>query len=188
MQRVGFNHADNLLGKNSVIDELVNDLDDSNWEEVEVVGWLYQFYNSEVKESVGGLKNNAVSKRYLPTVTQLFTPKWIVKYMLQNSLGKLYMSLYPNSKIYEQWEYYLTKDEEPSKIVPEHIAKVEDITLIDPACGSGHILIEALTYSIKCTWNAAIIRERFRLSLWKITYVVWKLINVQRRLLIYVWS
>ena len=134
---------DNLLGKNSVIDELVNDLDDSNWEEVEVVGWLYQFYNSEVKESVGGLKNNAVSKRYLPTVTQLFTPKWIVKYMLQNSLGKLYMSLYPNSKIYEQWEYYLTKDEEPSKIVPEHIAKVEDITLIDPACGSGHILIEA---------------------------------------------
>lgn len=134
---------DNLLGKNSVIDELVHNLDDSNWEEVEVVGWLYQFYNSEVKERVGGLKNNSVSKRYLPTVTQLFTPKWIVKYMLQNSLGKLYMSLYPNSKIYEQWEYCLTKDEEPSKIVPEHITKVEDIKLIDPACGSGHILIEA---------------------------------------------
>lgn len=134
---------DNLLGKNSVIDDLVNSLDDSNWEEVEVVGWLYQFYNSEVKEKVGGLKNNAVSKRYLPTVTQLFTPKWIVKYMLQNSLGKLYMSLYPNSKLYEQWEYYLTTDETPSKIVPEHITNVEDIKLIDPACGSGHILIEA---------------------------------------------
>lgn len=134
---------DNLLGKTSVIDELVNSLDASNWEEVEVVGWLYQFYNSEVKERVGGLKNNAVSKRYLPTVTQLFTPKWVVKYMLQNSLGKLYMSLYPNSKIYEQWEYYLAKDEAPSKILPEHITKIEDIKLIDPACGSGHILIEA---------------------------------------------
>lgn len=134
---------DNLLGKNNVIDELINNLDDSNWDEVEVVGWLYQFYNSEVKEKVGGLKNNAVSKRYLPTVTQLFTPKWIVKYMLQNSLGKLYMSLYPSSKLNEQWEYYLTKDETPSKIVPEHITKVEDIKLIDPACGSGHILIEA---------------------------------------------
>ena len=134
---------DNLLGKNSVIDDLVNSLDDSNWEEVEVVGWLYQFYNSEVKERVGGLKNNAVSKRYLPTVTQLFTPKWIVKYMLQNSLGKLYMSLYPSSKLYEQWEYYLTKDEIPSKIVPEHITRIEDIKLIDPACGSGHILIES---------------------------------------------
>jgi hypothetical protein len=134
---------DNLLGKNNVIDELINSLDDSNWDEVEVVGWLYQFYNSEVKERVGGLKNNAVSKRYLPTVTQLFTPKWIVKYMLQNSLGKLYMSLYPNSKLYEQWEYYLTKDETPSKIVPEHITKVEDVKMIDPACGSGHILIEA---------------------------------------------
>lgn len=134
---------DNLLSKNSVIDELVNSLDDSNWEEVEVVGWLYQFYNSEVKERVGGLKNNAVSKRYLPTVTQLFTPKWVVKYMLQNSLGKLYMSLYPSSKLYEQWEYYLTKDEIPSKILPEHITKLEDIRLIDPACGSGHILIES---------------------------------------------
>ena len=134
---------DNLLGKNSVIDELVHDLDDRNWEEVEVVGWLYQFYNSEVKERVGGLKNKAVSKRYLPTVTQLFTPKWVVKYMLQNSLGKLYMSLYPTSKLYQQWEYYLSKDETPSKILPDHINKIEDIKMIDPACGSGHILIEA---------------------------------------------
>ena len=134
---------DNLLGKTSVIDELVNSLDASNWQEVEVVGWLYQFYNSEVKERVGGLKNNAVSKRYLPTVTQLFTPKWVVKYMLQNSLGKLYMSLYPSSKLYEKWEYYLSKDETPSKILPDHINKVEDIKMIDPACGSGHILIES---------------------------------------------
>ena len=134
---------DNLLGKNSVIDELVHDLDDRNWEEVEVVGWLFQFYNSEVKERVGGLKNKAVSKRYLPTVTQLFTPKWVVKYMLQNSLGKLYMSLHPSSKLYEQWQYYLSKDETPSKILPDHINKIEDIKMIDPACGSGHILIES---------------------------------------------
>lgn len=79
----------------------MNDLDDSNWEEVEVVGWLYQFYNSEVKESVGGLKNNAVSKRYLPTVTQLFQRKMDCKNICFKILGKLYMSLYPNSKIYE---------------------------------------------------------------------------------------
>ncbi|MEH7573663.1 Eco57I restriction-modification methylase domain-containing protein, partial [Cytobacillus firmus] len=113
----------------------------SRSDNVEVLGWLYQYYMSEKKEQVGGLRNNAVKKEDLPVVTQLFTPKWIVQYMLQNSLGKLYDEKYEENQLAQDWEYYL-KHEENYDLHPE-FELLEDIKIIDPACGSGHILIYA---------------------------------------------
>ncbi|MED0986697.1 BREX-1 system adenine-specific DNA-methyltransferase PglX [Bacillus paramycoides] len=129
-----------LLHADSLINKLVNELDEVDFEEVEVIGWLYQFYMSEKKEQVGGLKNNAVKKEDLPVVTQLFTPKWIVQYMVQNSLGKLYDEWKPENNLVKDWEYYLKSAE---KLPIPDVATLEEIKVIDPACGSGHILVYA---------------------------------------------
>lgn len=133
---------DNLLSVGSVIDEMLTTTTPTDWQEVEVIGWLYQYYQSEVKERVGGLKNVAVAKRYLPTVTQLFTPKWIVRYMLQNSLGKLYDEKFNGSTLVKTFDYYL-KRENNEPLIPQSFDKLEDLRIVDPACGSGNILIEA---------------------------------------------
>ncbi len=96
---------------------------------------------SEKKDKVGGLKNNAVKKEDLPVVTQLFTPKWIVQYMVQNSLGKLYDEKYEDNNLSKHWEYYL-KHEENHHLYPE-FDSLEELKIMDPACGSGHILLYA---------------------------------------------
>ncbi|MED3919511.1 BREX-1 system adenine-specific DNA-methyltransferase PglX [Priestia aryabhattai] len=127
-----------LLHADSLINQLVQKLEEEDFEEVEVIGWLYQYYMSEKKEKVGGLKNQAVSKENLPIVTQLFTPKWIVQYMVQNSLGKLYDEWKPNNGLVSGWEYYLKASE---KLPIPDVNSLEDIKIIDPACGSGHILV-----------------------------------------------
>ncbi|WP_099159039.1 BREX-1 system adenine-specific DNA-methyltransferase PglX [Virgibacillus ndiopensis] len=142
---------DYLLDQESIIRKMVNDLSDENFyqiqengsrkDNVEVLGWLYQYYMSEKKEQVGGLRNNAVKKEDLPVVTQLFTPKWIVQYMVQNSLGKLYDEKYENNQLAQQWEYYL-KHEENHHLYPE-FDSLEELKIMDPACGSGHILLYA---------------------------------------------
>lgn len=142
---------DYLLDQESIIRKIVNDLSDENFfhinedgsrsDNVEVLGWLYQYYMSEKKEQVGGLRNNAVKKEDLPVVTQLFTPKWIVQYMVQNSLGKLYDEKYEDNQLSQKWEYYL-KHEENHHLYPE-FELLEDLKIMDPACGSGHILIYA---------------------------------------------
>ncbi|CAM3489266.1 BREX-1 system adenine-specific DNA-methyltransferase PglX [Aeromicrobium ponti] len=142
---------DYLLDQESIIRKIVNDLSDENFfhldeygsrsDNVEVLGWLYQYYMSEKKEQVGGLRNNAVKKEDLPVVTQLFTPKWIVQYMVQNSLGKLYDEKYEDNQLAQHWEYYL-KHEENHHLYPR-FESLEDLKIIDPACGSGHILIYA---------------------------------------------
>ncbi|WP_241680230.1 BREX-1 system adenine-specific DNA-methyltransferase PglX [Metabacillus mangrovi] len=142
---------DYLLDQESIIRKIVNGLSDENFfqinedgsrsDNVEVLGWLYQYYMSEKKEQVGGLRNNAVKKEDLPVVTQLFTPKWIVQYMVQNSLGKLYDEKYEDNKLAQNWEYYL-KHEENYHLYPE-FESLEDLKIMDPACGSGHILIYA---------------------------------------------
>jgi len=142
---------DYLLDQESIVRKIVNDLSDGNFyqikengsrsDNVEVLGWLYQYYMSEKKEQVGGLRNNAVKKEDLPVVTQLFTPKWIVQYMLQNSLGKLYDEKYEDNQLAKAWEYYL-KHEENHRLYPD-FESLEDLKLIDPACGSGHILLYA---------------------------------------------
>ncbi|WP_048718295.1 BREX-1 system adenine-specific DNA-methyltransferase PglX [Bacillus sp. 522_BSPC] len=142
---------DYLLDQESIIRKIVNDLSDENFfqlnedgsrsDNVEVLGWLYQYYMSEKKEQVGGLRNNAVKKEDLPVVTQLFTPKWIVQYMVQNSLGKLYDEKYEDNQLSQKWKYYL-KHEENHHLYPE-FESLEDLKIMDPACGSGHILIYA---------------------------------------------
>lgn len=131
---------ESLLHADSLINKLAHDLEEDNFQEVEVIGWLYQYYMSEKKEQVGGLKNTAVKKEDLPVVTQLFTPKWIVQYMVQNSLGKLYDEWKPENHLTKDWEYYLKSSEKLP--IPENIS-LEEIKVIDPACGSGHILVYA---------------------------------------------
>ena len=175
---------DNLLHSDSPIRKLVASIDEDDWQEVEIIGWLYQFYISEKKDQVIG---TVVKSEDIPAATQLFTPNWIVKYLVQNSLGRLWMEHHPDSQLRAQMEYYI----EPAEQTPEVQAQLQEIirqraeehrgenfatdqhglntdkenagdpcfvrvssvadvsldpeklTLLDPACGSGHILVEA---------------------------------------------
>lgn len=137
---------DHLLHSDSLIRKLVEEIPEEDWQEVEIIGWLYQFYISERKAEVIG---KVVKSEDIPAATQLFTPNWIVKYLVQNSLGRQWVATYPNSPLKGQMEYYI----EPAEQTPEVQAKLaeitptslnpEELTLLDPACGSGHILVEA---------------------------------------------
>ena len=145
---------DNLLQEGSVIRKMVTDIDEEDWkEEVEIIGWMYQYYISEKKDEVfAALKKNVkITKENIPAATQLFTPKWIVKYMVENSLGRLWLEGYPNEELQKEWKYYLEEaDQEPE--VEEELKKIreehshltpEDIKVLDPCMGSGHILVYA---------------------------------------------
>ncbi|WP_342590184.1 BREX-1 system adenine-specific DNA-methyltransferase PglX [Clostridium muellerianum] len=145
---------DNLLEEGSVIRKMVEDIEEVDFkEEVEIIGWMYQYYISEKKDEVfAALKKNVkISKENIPAATQLFTPKWIVKYMVENSLGRLWLEGHPNEEIQKEWKYYLEEaDQEPEveeelkKIREEHSKlKPEDIKVLDPCMGSGHILVYA---------------------------------------------
>jgi type II restriction/modification system DNA methylase subunit YeeA len=137
---------DNLLNSDSLIRKLVNEIDEADWQEVEIIGWLYQFYISEKKDEVIG---KVVASEDIPAATQLFTPNWIVKYLVQNTLGRQWLATYPDSPLRQQMEYYI----EPASQTPEVQEQLktitptslnpEELTLLDPACGSGHILVEA---------------------------------------------
>lgn len=137
---------ENLLQSDSIVRKLVNEIDESEWQEIEIIGWLYQFYISEKKDQVIG---KVVKSEDIPAATQLFTPNWIVKYMVQNSLGAQWLATYPNSGIRSSMEYYIAPAEQTAEvqaqidaITPKELDP-EAITLIDPAVGSGHILVEA---------------------------------------------
>ncbi|MFD0896403.1 BREX-1 system adenine-specific DNA-methyltransferase PglX [Loigolactobacillus binensis] len=133
---------ENLLQPQGIIADLLeSEIPDEDWDNTEIIGWLFEYYNIEEKSKVGGLKNHSVSKHELPVVTQLFTPKWIVQYMLQNSLGNLYLRLHKETNLVGTWQYYL--GHAGDLVLPNDIKQLEDIKIIDPACGSGHILIEA---------------------------------------------
>lgn len=145
---------DNLLEEGSVIRKMVEDIEESDWlEEVEIIGWMYQYYISEKKDEVfAALKKNIkITKENIPAATQLFTPKWIVKYMVENSLGRLWLEGHPNEELQKEWKYYLEEaeqepevEEELQKIREEHAKlKPEDIKVLDPCMGSGHILVYA---------------------------------------------
>jgi type II restriction/modification system DNA methylase subunit YeeA len=144
---------DNLLLTDSVIAKLVNEIPEADWAQVEIIGWLYQFYISEKKDEVIG---KVVKSEDIPAATQLFTPNWIVQYMVQNSVGRLWTLANPSSSIHSQWPYYIKPAEqtpevnaELQKLIDERIAQdgttlnPESITVLDPASGSGHILVEA---------------------------------------------
>lgn len=145
---------DNLLVEGSAIRKMVTDIDEEDWkEEVEIIGWMYQYYISEKKDEVfAALKKNVkITKESIPAATQLFTPKWIVKYMVENSLGRLWLEGHPNEELQKEWKYYLEEaeqelevEEELKKIREEHSHLTpEDIKVLDPCMGSGHILVYA---------------------------------------------
>jgi type II restriction/modification system DNA methylase subunit YeeA len=137
---------DNLTKTDSLIRELVTAIPEEDWQDVEVIGWLYQFYIAEKKDQVIG---KVVKSEDIPAATQLFTPNWIVQYLVQNSVGRQWLQTYPDSTLKGQMPYYI----EPSEQEPEVQAQLDAITpesidpetikVLDPACGSGHILVEA---------------------------------------------
>ena len=137
---------DNLLHSDSLIRKLVGEIDEEDWQEVEIIGWLYQFYISEKKDEVIG---KVVASEDIPAATQLFTPNWIVKYLVQNTLGRQWLATYPQSALRQQMEYYIEPAEqtpevqEQLKAITPTSLNPEELTLLDPACGSGHILVEA---------------------------------------------
>ena len=137
---------DNLLKKNSVIEHLVTDIPEEDWkEQVQILGWIYQFYIADKKDETFASKKT-ITKNTLAAVTQLFTPDWIVRYMTENSLGRLWLESNPNSSIKESMKYYVEdakQEEEVQRKLDEIKYKnvnPEDIRIIEPCCGSGHIL------------------------------------------------
>ena len=144
-----------VIDQDGVIYHLIHDIpeDDFNIErggQVEIIGWLYQYYNTEPKAAAFA-KNGKITKEEIPAVTQLFTPDWIVRYMVENSLGRLWVEGHPECGLKENWKYYLEEaQQEPevqvklAEIRKEYAAlNPEDIKLIDPCMGSGHILVYA---------------------------------------------
>lgn len=131
----GLMMADSVVGKLNAI------LADEDWREgVTVLGWMYQYYNADVKDEFFKSKRKAAAADIAPA-TQLFTPEWIVRYMVENSLGRLWMLNNPGSSLRERMEYYIEPDAEHEDFI--RISSPEEITLCDPACGSGHILVYA---------------------------------------------
>ena len=147
---------DNLLNDTGFITKVINEVAESNYNQVEIIGWLYQYYNQIEKDRVISSRKT-YKKNEIAYATQLFTPDWIVKYMVENSLGKYWVeyngdgalypsnnlypsrNLYPSSSIVDNWKYYIKEqiEEKQEKVKPT------DITFIDPCCGSGHILVYA---------------------------------------------
>ena len=140
----------NLLAEDSVLSRSSKVLTADVCRDVEVIGWLYQFYISERKDEVfaGFKKNKKAGADEIPPATQLFTPHWIVQYLVQNSVGRLWMLNHPKSRLVDQMEYYIAPVDEESDFLK--ISKPEELTVIDPACGSGHMLTYAfdLLYAI----------------------------------------
>ena len=139
----------NLLKEDGVLAKLISDIDEDSWnDQVQIIGWLYQYYNSELKDVV--MKKKNYTKDDIPAATQLFTPDWIVRYMTENSLGRLWTDGHPDFN-HDDWKYYLEEAEQEPEVVEqlntikeEHAKlKPEDIKVIDPCMGSGHILVYA---------------------------------------------
>ncbi|MCZ4129883.1 BREX-1 system adenine-specific DNA-methyltransferase PglX [Stutzerimonas balearica] len=137
---------DNLTKTDSLIRELVAAIPEEDWQDVEIIGWLYQFYISEKKDQVIG---KVVKSEDIPAATQLFTPNWIVQYLVQNSLGRQWLQTYPDSPLKDKMPYYVATGEQPPEVqaqlaasTPESIDPLS-LKVLDPACGSGHILVEA---------------------------------------------
>ena len=144
----------NILKQDSVLGHMVADIPEEDWQNaVQIIGWLYQYYNTELKDDTFALlkKNVKITKERIPSATQLFTPDWIVRYMVENSLGRLWLEGHPNAELHDGWKYYLDEaEQEPeveaqlAKLREEYkIIKPEEIKVIDPCMGSGHILVYA---------------------------------------------
>jgi len=140
----------NLLADESILTRAITTMTSAVCEDVEVIGWLYQFYISERKDEVfaGFKKNKKAGATEIPAATQLFTPHWIVRYLVENSVGRLWMLNHPESRLVDQMDYYIAPVDEESDFLK--LTGPEALTVIDPACGSGHMLTYAfdLLYAI----------------------------------------
>ena len=145
---------DNLLREGSVIEEMISQIPEADWrEQVEIIGWLYQYYNTELKDETFELlkKNVKITKERIGAATQLFTPEWIVRYMVENSLGRLWLEGHPDAALRAGWKYYMDEAEQEPEVaarlaelrVDRARLRPEQITLLDPCMGSGHILAAA---------------------------------------------
>lgn len=139
----------NILKPDGVIGRLVNDIPEEDFRDaVQIIGWLYQYYNTEPKQAV---KNIKISRENIPAATQLFTPDWIVRYMVENSLGRLWLESHPNSSLKANWKYYIDEAKQTPEVEERlrilrsksAIKSPEDIKFMDPCMGSGHILVYA---------------------------------------------
>ncbi len=144
----------NILKPDGVLGRLITDIPEEDWRDaVQIIGWMYQYYNTEPKQAVfDGLKKNIkITKEKIPAATQLFTPAWIVRYMVENSLGRLWLESHPNSTLKANWKYYVDEAEQTPEVAEQlrvlreqsPVKSPEDIKLIDPCMGSGHILFYA---------------------------------------------
>lgn len=139
-----------ISDRDGVVWHLVHDISEDDFrDQVQIIGWLYQYYNTEPKDKVFARKSSEkIKKEDIPAATQLFTPDWIVRYMVENSLGRLWIEGHPNEALKEQWKYYLDEAEQEesvqkqlNQIYAEHSKlNLEGLTCLDPCCGSGHIL------------------------------------------------
>lgn len=136
-----------LLKKGSIIDRLVTDIPEDNWtEQVQIIGWMYQFYISKKKDEVFASKKT-ITKNTIGAVTQLFTPDWIVRYMAENSIGRIWLESNPDSPLKDSMKYYVVDADQPEDVKTKleearyKDVKPEDIKVIEPCCGSGHILV-----------------------------------------------
>ncbi len=144
----------NILKQDGILGRMVSDIPEEDWtDQVQIIGWLYQYYNAELKDETFALlkKNVKITKERLPSATQLFTPDWIVRYMVENSLGRLWLEGHPNDALKAEWKYYLDEAEQTPEVQAElekirgeyRELKPQDIKFIDPCMGSGHILVYA---------------------------------------------
>ena len=144
---------ENLLRTDSIVAKLIESVPEEAWQEIEVIGWLYQFYISDKHDQVIG---KVVKSKDIPAATQLFTPNWIVQYLVQNSVGRLWLMANPGSVLASRWPYYIQAAEQTPEVQAQLDALIqtrihedgdalspESITVLDPACGSGHILVVA---------------------------------------------
>lgn len=142
---------DNLLREGSVVQQMIELIPEEDWKDaVQIIGWLYQFYNIEPKAKVFSKpKGSKVTKEELPAATQLFTPEWIVRYMVENSLGRLWTEAHPEDSLRNEWKYFVNEPEQVEAVCKQlerirkeyHDINPEEIRCIDPCMGSGHILV-----------------------------------------------
>ena len=144
----------NILRQDSVLGHMVSDIPEEDWQDaVQIIGWLYQYYNTELNAVVydGNMSKSRIPKELLPAATTIYTPDWAIRYMVENSLGRLWLEGHPNAELHDGWKYYLDEAEQEleveaqlAKLREEYkTIKPEEIKVIDPCMGSGHILVYA---------------------------------------------
>jgi len=137
---------DDLLSEHSILAEMNENISDDDCKDVEIIGWMYQFYVSEKHDAVIKAKKK-IAPEDIPAATELFTPHWIVRYILENTLGRLWMLNRPESRLMQVMEYYIEPEEKESDFLK--VSNPEEITICDPACGSGHMLTYAFDLLVR---------------------------------------